>query len=353
MIDWLAFVAPLDHQAGPGGPFFNGALVRTKRDPEQVEAIDYQVWLRMPVEGSHSQRVVVGSTTIGDEGRPAVFVSGNPAKWFQGHNVFGSDDLPGLVLEMLVRICAQFGVTPTAADLAAWHAGAIELHRVDVTYSRELASVGGVRAALRALDQSARLKFRGRGHFRGDSIVWGEGSRRWGITAYAKGPELQVHKLPPSLSETSLPAYADRLLRWELRMLSMELRREELHVVSAWGDNTAAELHHRKLQAVEVAEETMIEPEVLEGLPGRLQLTYQAWVEGHDLRGMLARPTFYRYRAELLRHGVDIAIRQERRGEGAPQRVPLRLVLDVTPARQVPAWAEGTPLYFEPRAKVA
>lgn len=352
MIDWLSFVAPLAHQAGPGGPFFNGCLLRTRRDPEEVEVVDYQVWLRLPVEGSYSQRIVVASTTTAD-GRPAVFVSGNPAKWFQGHNVFGTDDLPGLVLEMLARLCALFGVVPSAEDRASWDAGEIDLHRVDVTYSAELANVAAVRAALRALDASARLKFRGRGHYRGDSIVWGEGSRRWGITAYAKGPELEVHKLPCDLAETSLVSHAQGLLRWELRMLSMELRREELHRVGAWGDNTAAELHARKLGAVEVADETMIEPDVIEGLPGRLQLTYQAWVEGHDLRSMLSRRSFYRYRSELLKHGVDIAIRQERRGESMPQRSPLRLVVNVTPSRQVPAWAEGTPLYFEPRAKVA
>ncbi len=350
MIDWLSFVAPLAHQAGPGGPFFNGAMVRTRRDPELVEAVDYQVWLRMPVEGSHSSRIVVASTDL--DGRPALFVSGNPAKWFQGHNVFGSDDLAGLAVEMLTRVCRLFGVVPSAADLEDWRAGRIDLHRVDVTYSADLGDVRHVRAALRALDQSARLKFRGRGHFRGDSIVWGEKSRRWGITAYAKGPELEVHKLPADLAETSIVSHANRLLRWELRMLSMELQREGLRTVADWSDNTPAELHARKLAAVEVAEETMVSAEVLEGLPGRLQLTYNAWREGHDLRAMLSRPTFYRYRAELLKYGVDIAIRQTS-DRPEPQRQPLRLVLDISPRHQVPDWAIGTPLYFEPRARAA
>lgn len=351
MIDWLAFCAPLDHATGPGGPFFNGTLIRTRPDPELAEAIDYEVFLRLPIEGSHSQRVVVGSTLL--NGQPAVFVSGNPAKWFQGHNVFGSDDLPGLVLEMLHRICRQFGVVPSEGNRADWEAGLIRLFRADVTYSANLGDVRTVRAALRSLSSSARMKFRGRGEYRGDSIMFGKGSRRSSVIGYAKGPELKVHPLPPALQSTSIPRHAAGLLRWEVRMMAMELKREELHLVSQWDDNTATELHARKMAAIEIADETMIQAEVLEGLPGRLQLTYQAWLEGHDLRAMLSRRTFYRYRTELLRHGIDIAVQQDRKPEAAPQRMPLRLVLDVTPSRQVPDWAVGTPLYFEPRAIAA
>ena len=95
----------------------------------------------------------------------------------------------------------------------------------------------------------------------------------------------------------------------------------------------------------------MIETEALAGLSGRLQLTYDAWKQGKDLKAVLPRNTFYRYRTELLKHGIDIAVKQEARHVEA-QRTPLRLVITARPAG-IPDWAIGTPLYFEPRAKVA
>jgi II/X family phage/plasmid replication protein len=349
VIDWLSFVAPLAHVTGEGGPFWNGSIMSTVPDPGG-EAIQWVVDKKLTVEGSHSTTVTIKSTTDA-HGRPAIYVSGNPAKWFQGHNVFGSDDLSGLCLEMLHRICRGRGVVPSVDDLAAWARGEIELLRVDVTYSHSLGNRARVRSALRALDSSAHLKHRGRGQFYGDSITWGKGSRRWSLTGYAKGPELDVHKLHPTLQLPALLGHADGLLRLELRMHSMELQREGLHLVSSWSDNTALELHAAKLSGLHIAEAAMLDASTLDGLSGRLQLAYNSWREGHDLRAILPRRTFYRYRSELLRHGIDIAVQQER-DTSRSNVVPLRLVLVAQPAT-VPDWAVGTPLFFEPRALVA
>ena len=164
MIDWLTFKAPLAHQAGIGGPFFAGEVLSTIPDPTDPEgyALDWGVLKRKAMPGSHSSMIQVQSTTD-EEGRSAVWVSGNPAKWFQGHNIFGTDDLAGLVLEMLHRVCASVGLVPSADDLALWAAGRIRLSRVDVTSSFDLGNLPRVRSALRALDASANLKHRGRG----------------------------------------------------------------------------------------------------------------------------------------------------------------------------------------------
>jgi II/X family phage/plasmid replication protein len=353
MIDWLTFVAPLTHQAGVGGPFFAGEVLSTIPDPTHPDGYvpDWMVLKRKSVPGSYSSAIQVQSTTTAD-GRPAIWVSGNPAKWFQGHNIFGSDDLQGLVLEMLHRVCGMVGVTPTAEDLALWGAGLVKLTRVDVTYSFDLASLPRVRNALRSLDSSARLKHRGRGLFKGDSLIFGKGSRRWSLTLYAKGAEIEVHKLPLDLAESSLTGHAQGLLRAEVRLQSLQLVQEGLEYVHAWGDNSASELHQRMMAGLEIAEATMLDAPTLEGLPGRLQVVYQSWRDGHDLRRMLSRPTFYRYRSELLKHGIDIAVKQERIAPDLSNVVQLRPVLH---AHQVgvPDWAVGTPLYFEPRAKVA
>ena len=350
MIDWVTFIAPLEHQAGLGGPFYAGEVLATVPDPEQGERIEWMVFKRKAVVGSHSATIQVQSTNI--EGRPAVWVSGNPAKWFQGHNIVGSDDLAGLVLEMLTRICASLGVVPSVADLECWHAGAVKLTRVDVTYSYQLRTVERVRAALRALDSTANLKHRGRGHFYGDSITFGKGSRRYSITLYAKGPELKVHPLPLDLAETSLPALADGLLRAEIRLQSMQLVKTGLDQLARWGENSPSELHHAMMAALQIADTTMLDAAHIEGLPPRLRSAYQLWHDGHDLRALYARRTFYRYRAHLLKHGIDIAITREREVQAPSNVVHLAQLLHAEPFH-TPHWLHGTPWLFEPRAIAA
>jgi len=353
MIDWLTFVAPLAHQAGLGGPFFAGEVMSTVPDPTHPDgfAPDWMVLKRKRMEGSYSNAIQVQSTHD-DMGRPAIWVSGNPAKWFQGHNIFGSNDLPGLVREMLQRVCSMVGIQPTPEDRELWDLGIIKLTRVDVTESYGLGTLPRVRNALRSLDSTARLKHRGRGLYKGDSLTFGKGSRRSSLTLYAKGAEIEVHKLPVDLAATSLTSHAQGLLRAEVRLLSMQLKAEHLEYVAYWGENAATELHSAFMAGLEIAEATMIDAPILEGLPGRLQLAYEAWKAGNDLRATLPRRTFYRYRTELLRHGIDIAVKQERPGPDMTNVVQLRTVLHAYQVG-VPDWAIGTPLYFEPRAKVA
>lgn len=355
MIDWLTFVAPLDHQAGERGPFYAGEVMATKPDPLSPDgfSLDWSVLKRKAFEGSHSSTIQIQSTRT-EDGRPAIWVSGNPAKWFQGHNIFGTDDLAGLVLEMLERICRSVGIEPSAENRMAWAAGAIRLSRVDVTYSFDLGTLPRVRNALQSLDSTARLRHRGRGTFKGDSLLYGGGSRRWSLTLYAKGSEIDApkHGLPHSLRETSLPAYAQGMLRAEIRMLSLQLNDDNLAWVANWTDNAASELHARMLAGLQIAEATMLDAHELDGLSGRLQLAYTSWREGHDLRAILPRNTFYRYRTELLKHGIDIGVKQQRTGPDLANVVPLRTVLHAYPA-SVPDWARGTALYFEPRSKVA
>jgi II/X family phage/plasmid replication protein len=352
VIDWLTFVAPLDHVRGERGPFFAGEVMATKPDRLHPDGWvpDWVVQKRKSFEGSHSSVIQIQSTD--EAGQPAIWVSGNPAKWFQGHNIFGSDDLAGLVREMLFRICNAVGIEPSDGNRLAWQLGAIKLLRVDVTRSYMLNGLAQVRNALRSLDATAHMKHRGRGVFSGDSLIYGKGSRRASFTLYAKGAELLRHSLPMLLADTSLMSYAQGLLRAEARLLSLQLKELQLDQVMHWSDNSASELHQSFIDRLHIAEAAMLDAHLLEGLSPRLQLAYNSWREGHDLRAMLPRKTFYRYRTELLKAGIDLAVKQERTGPDLANVVPLRTVFHAYPA-VVPDWAIGTPLYFEPRAKVA
>lgn len=342
MIDWLDFTFPLRHEHGPGTPFYAGEIMASNPDG----GLDWGIFKRLEMEGSHSAKIQVRAASTMADGRSAIRVSGNVVKWFQGHNIFGTDDMHGLVHECIRRILELAGITPTPEESASWLAGDVEFLRVDVTDSHDFGSRPRVLNAIRSLDSTAHLKMRGRGHYNGHSLLFGKGSRYWSLTLYAKGPELDKHRLPLALIDTPLKDHADRLLRSEVRMLSMHLKRLGLHRLEAWNDNTSSEVHHQHLANLEISEAFMLDLATLDGLPPRLHAAYQLWKDGHDLRGMFPPRTFYRHRSQLLPLGIDIAIKQDR----APETnvVPLRVTLVGKPA-SVPDWAIGSPLYFQPR----
>jgi II/X family phage/plasmid replication protein len=345
VIDWLDLRAPLVHDVSRGGPLYGGEV----RSIDDEGVIEWSIGKRMQVEGSHSTKISVRSSQMTLPcGRiwPAIRISGNPAKWFQGHNIFGTEDMLGLVRETLLRVCASRGIVPSAHELDMWRSGWIELLRVDATRSYDLGSRSRVQNALRSLDQTAHLKFRGRGSYNGNSLLFGKGSRHWSLTLYAKGPELEKHRLPDELAGTSLVAHAQGLLRAEVRMLSQHLTRSGLKWVYSWTDNTVEEQHRLHMEQLSISDAAMLDPEALDTLAPRLRMSYQLWKDGHDLRTILTRPTFYRHRAELLEHGIDLAVKQDRAADS--NVVPLRVVLLAAPVG-VPDWAEGTKLYFEPR----
>jgi II/X family phage/plasmid replication protein len=342
MIDWVDFVAPLVHDEGQSSPFYAGEVMSTTPEGE----LDWGIFKRMSMVGSHSTTVQIRSSRMAD-GRQAVRVSGNLVKWFQGHNIFGTDDIRGLVLESLSKIMLIGKISPSSSDLQSWAAGDVELLRVDCTESADFGNEKRVLNALRSLDQSANLKFRGRGQFNGHSLLFGKGSRNWSLTLYSKGTELRKHKLPPELLNTPLQGFADGLLRMEFRLLSMHLKRLGLGNLWAWCENTASTVHQIMLQNLQISDATMIDSDVIENLPTRYKAVYQLWKDGHDLRTMFPRNTFYRHRTALLAYGVDISIKQDRQQAETSNVVPIRVVLVGKPVT-VPEWALNTPLFFKP-----
>lgn len=184
MIDWVSFVAPCHHAER-----VHGGLVASIRPDGTVE---WQTYKRTSVRGSHD-----ASVTVRTHGGSCEYieVSGNPVKWFQGHNLWGTDDLPALVLSMLDALVQRddLGLDPSESDRSIWQAGGIRLTRVDVTESFHLPSRSDVLAWLRAAEQTAHLSHRGRGQLvKGSTLYFGKQSRRWSLKLYSKGQELEA-----------------------------------------------------------------------------------------------------------------------------------------------------------------
>lgn len=347
MIDWLTMEIPLRHTT----PINGGEVVSI--DP--FGNLEWRTLKRTTVTGSHEMNLQVRTCTHTPEYCSHLSISGNPAKFLQGHNLWGSDDIHGLAIATCERVASLLGIDPHPDDYAQWIAGAIKLTRVDVTQMFELRNQAEVLSWIRAAEQTAYMSHRGRGRLiGGTTLTFGEKSRRRRLKAYAKGLEVRKNiKAQPAIRE--LPhalEYADRCLRVELELKAMELKRIGLDTIAAWStdDGVPCEAVTAALLREELGNMTMtttasLAPDVMQNLRPALRMAVQAWESGADLRETLPRPTFYKYRKELLPFGIDIATLLPK---DVSNVVPLHRVLEAKPVG-VPDWAIGTPLYFEPR----
>lgn len=349
MIDWLTLVAPLPHAA----PICAGFVQSVGPDGE----LEWSTSKRLKLAGSFSSGIQVRTSVYNCDPCTFVEISGNPVKLFQGHNLWGTDDLAGLCVETLEFVAAALSIPVSESTRQQWRVGFIELHRVDVTESFHLGSLAEVRAFIRAADQTAHLPHRGRGTLSGSStLIFGKGSRRWSLTLYSKGQEIRApgHGQEAIVDLPHAVDWADRALRCELRLRRLELKRRGLSHVFNWfvSDDKMPSVVTRQLLQSPLADLTMtttgsLPDSLLQTFRPALRTAYLSWASGADLRAVLSRPTFYRYRAELLPHGIDIAMLQPK--AEVSNVVPLHRVLEAKVA-EIPAWAYGTSLYFEPRA---
>jgi II/X family phage/plasmid replication protein len=241
-------------------------------------------------------------------------------------------------------------------------AGRVWMSRLDHNRNYDFETQPRALATIRALSEVGHLSHRGRGSLVGEgSVYWGagssdgklKGSRYFSMKAYAKGPELKRHKLPvglPMVAEAT--AFAQGLVRMEATIRARELRRRGLVCLANWGilGVTPAAVFDDLFRRLSISDATMANPVQLEAVPSKLRSVYQLWQDGHDLRTMFPKPTFYRHRKALLAAlNVDIAVKRPRDSSNV---VPIKLTL-VGREVGVPDWAKGTPLYFDPKGSRA
>lgn len=329
MIDWLKLRVPVIVT----GQIPGDVVMLVSPDGE----LKWSKVRAVPVRGSYDANLHVSACPI--SGR--LVIDGNPAKFFQGHNVFGSDDIHGLA-HALVADVLKFLQLEVAPDFDLVEVAHVDINEMYSTGSQLLA-----RASVRAIGELATMKHRGRALLQEGTVYFGKHSRRVALKVYAKGDELRDHRLPNGLPlADEVAAFAADKIRFEVVLRNMELKDLGLNLLRNWKQDTGVTLHREYVGRVNLPENIELPAAVLEGLSPRLQLAYAAWLRGDDLRVTLPGRTFRRYRAELLAHGVDLlALRPS---EPKSNVFPLRRVIELRPAG-VPDWAKGTPLYFEPR----
>ena len=190
---------------------------------------------------------------------------------------------------------------------------------------------------IRSAGDKTVLARRGRGVFAGDTLYYGKNSRRWSLKMYSKGHELQKRKLSKELDIPELKEFAEKALRIELTLRSLELKDRGLHFAKRWTPDFAIMLLMEAVGKLEMSNNFSLNDDKLALLKPRLRLAYKAWLRGDDLRQDLPKMTYYRYRKELLEFGIDIANVQDV-DKPLDNVVPLVRVLEALPA-SIPDWA--------------
>ena len=334
MIDWITGKFRITHNPDV---LRSGQSIRTKI-VDGVETIEYDIANRLSVKGSYESSITIRSYTDS-----IVEISGNPAKFLQGHNVFGTNDLKYLVARMIDKLCMidELQLKPTDIEYDDIQEGKYHLSRVDVNEHFAFPSAQVARAWLRAAGNSANMKFRGAGLFR-EGTLYFEG-KRYIPKIYFKYDEInskdKKHRLPDKLLQIKeLMEYAEKSLRFEIKILSTQLKDWELHLGCNWDDSTATMLINEQfISKLQLSANMAIDSDVLQSLPKNLRLTYTAWANGEDLRQVLSRPTFYRYRTKLLQYGIDISVVKDKDNEQS-NVVPMIRYLEAVPMG-IPEWA--------------
>jgi len=348
MIDWTTAFIPYPHNEAIN----DGKCISLDANGR----IEWETDKFLPVEGSFSSKISIRSHQSGEVNKVLlgfryshIVLSGNPVKFLQGHNVFGSDDLPSLLADCFKKVCDLIE-RPELFRYSAIHNA--HLTRVDVNYGYTLNSSDSVNSWLRSAEASTNLKHRGKGQFDHGTLYFGRKSSYWFIKFYNKGNEIRANKKNQRidlLENKNVSAFADNLLRCEVQINSRELKSTGLRQVSAWYDLDVQNLYNGYTSSLEFSENTMtIIDEKIKELPRRYRATYSLWLSGFDLRQEMGRTSFYDHRRFLMNElNIDIGIKKPTDKPDMTNVVPLVRFLEATPA-EIPAWASGTDWLYEP-----
>jgi II/X family phage/plasmid replication protein len=333
MIDWLTCRIPVTLPQ----PINGGHTAILDRAGVVLKTIPH----RLSVQGSFESSLAVRAPSTSE-----LEISGNLVKWLQGHNLYGISDPLALLWAVLQRLEGHPDVFPcTLAEAGIFGPESLLdtiLTRVDCTAMLLLPTPGDVLAFIRAAHATGTLAHRGRGIMREGTLVYGDAAgksfARWQIVLYSKGQEIGAHRLPDFMMvDGEVLEWTNRCLRTEVRLGRLELEKQGLRRLGNWDDAKASMMWSAKMAQIDFNEGDGSSA-VLENLPRNLRATYAAWTTGEDIRTMLSRRTFFRYRRQLQElAGVDIAIPPPKVPTG--QVVPFKRVLEAVPAGR-PAWAD-------------
>jgi len=239
-------------------------------------------------------------------------VSGNPVKYLQGHNIFGSNDLRGLCRDLLVLVSAQLGIKLNYRDQQSINLGDYSLSRVDLAVNFRLPRCETVSHIVREIEWHWRELGYNVSNYTNETVYRDQHSKVEAAKFYNKSKELRAHPLPENILGNyvcnRLRQYAEGLLRAEFTLRSPALKRLGMASGSEWTVEKSKSLILEKLasQSLDFEIKHSVLPEVYNRWEPALKQIYCLWLQGNDLHYLFGERTLYRKYKSLAAFGINI-----------------------------------------------
>ena len=235
----------------------------------------------------------------------SIEISGNFYKFLNHHNVTGTDDLVGLVTDLIQHLATlEIGIQPTEEELKDIQDGKFRLFRVDVNKAILFESKVAALDYLEHLKNTASYPYRKKTIY-SNGVYFGMRSKRWCLKFYHKGTEVRVHKNGEFPLDDKLKALADLMVRAEMRINSQQLKDWDLAFGHQWSKDIAHSLLERTLSKLEVPTKPVAaeEPKFESSADRKF---YKCWLDG-DAEANYSLRTIQRYTKRFLQEfGINI-----------------------------------------------
>lgn len=225
-----------------------------------------------------------------------LYMSGNPLKFLQGHNVYGSSVRN--LWKILEALMAHLNPLIRPPDYQCELPPAIHRNRVDIATLVNMGTHSAVHEWLDMVGKNSRTRH-GMALVSGSTVYWGKHSRRWSLKAYCKFCELEKHKPKNDDLYEKLREYTETFLRIELTLRTEELKeRGTLEEHLLW----------EYMEKIQVGE-TEMKKQIGGNLNSPMELTFRRWLNGEDVKFGKNRKLFYRHRLGIRKAtGFDISM---------------------------------------------
>lgn len=245
-------------------------------------------------------------------------MSGNPAKFLQGHNLFGLDKPLDLFLGAGLAVSSPnpkprgAGIFPNPQEFIEGAFQRPRFTRLDLTRSYRFSAAEEARSWLRTVGASAHSRHRN-STLKDGTVYMGPNSSRWAFKMYHKADELvstqKGHALSLALSDvqrSELLEWSQGVVRFELTLRSPELKKIFLNFDASeiW------QMYYSKILFNNNNEVRLMKDfsDAIDSLPNHLKTAVRLWRSGEDMRTIYSKNQFYRNRRALLEAtGLDIS----------------------------------------------
>lgn len=248
--------------------------------------------------------------TLGDHNRNILEVSGNIAKFLQGHNLFGSNDINHYVVKTIKMLSEdkKLKIHPTDEQLLQVKKGNFHITRLDINQNYHLQSSLDVDRWIKVASDKMTMSSYGQVKNNNHTLYFGGNSKPKKIIFYGKAKEIKANQsLPQQLQTPEMLDYANKLLRFEIRLNAHYLNNNYLSEGYCWNTGKVNEIIDTHLSRIRIAANIRLADSKLNEIPDAYLSTYFKWKAGVDVKQNLNQSKFYRHRNHLLKYGVDIS----------------------------------------------